>query len=336
MKKASFGIDEFYQQNRIFDLNDTVANRDDFLHSFFSLKSEFFLLGYDLSTLDINKIKYSDFVIYADMPETLPEASEYNKSYLLIFESEVIRPDNWDLEKHKHFCKIFTWNDEYVDGVRYFKINFSHKFPKTISSASMKKEKLCTLIAGNKKVSHPLELYSERVNAINWFEKNHVDDFDLYGAGWDHYRFSGFKLIRALNRIRPLTKWLAPRLRSYKGMVIKKKDVLERYKFAICYENARDIPGYITEKIFDCFFAGCVPVYWGANNVIEHIPAQCFIDRSKFSSYEELYDFMMRMTDGEYLEYLRNIERFLTSESSNQFRSEYFAKTVSKVISDDR
>ena len=48
--------------------------------------------------------------------------------------------------------------------------------------------------------------------------------------------------------------------------------------FAICYENARDIPGYITEKIFDCFFAGCVPIYWGgAPNVTDHIPANTFI-----------------------------------------------------------
>jgi hypothetical protein len=42
--------------------------------------------------------------------------------------------------------------------------------------------------------------------------------------------------------------------------VDSKKNTLEKYKFSICYENARDIPGYITEKIFDCFFAGCVPI----------------------------------------------------------------------------
>jgi len=46
-------------------------------------------------------------------------------------------------------------------------------------------------------------------------------------------------------------------------MVGHKKPIMEQYKFSIYHENARNIPGYITEKIFDSFFAGCVPVYWG-------------------------------------------------------------------------
>jgi hypothetical protein len=32
-----------------------------------------------------------------------------------------------------------------------------------------------------------LELYSKRVEAIKWFEKNHPEDFDFYGIGWDRY-----------------------------------------------------------------------------------------------------------------------------------------------------
>jgi hypothetical protein len=63
---------------------------------------------------------------------------------------------------------------------------------------------------------------------------------------------------------------------------------LEKYKFSICYENARDTPGYITEKIFDCFFAGCVPIYWGANNITDHIPKECFIDKRDFEDYKVL------------------------------------------------
>ena len=35
---------------------------------------------------------------------------------------------------------------------------------------------------------------------------------------------------------------------------------------------AREIPGYITEKIFDCFLARSVPVYWGPGNIADHVP----------------------------------------------------------------
>jgi len=52
------------------------------------------------------------------------------------------------------------------------------------------------MIAGNKRSSHPLELYSERLRAIEWFEKEHPADFDLYGIGWNQNYFSGlFQLL---------------------------------------------------------------------------------------------------------------------------------------------
>lgn len=40
---------------------------------------------------------------------------------------------------------------------------------------------------------------------------------------------------------------------------------LEDYRFVIALENS-DTKGYVTEKIFDTFLAGCIPIYWGSNN----------------------------------------------------------------------
>lgn len=122
---------------------------------------------------------------------------------------------------------------------------------------------------------------------------------------------------------------------SYRGKVDSKKEVLEKYRFAICYENARDIDGYITEKIFDCFFAGCVPIYWGANNIIEHIPKECFIDKREFNSYEKLYEFITNLSDEEYLKYLDAIENYLNSSKADEFRAEYFANTIVEKILND-
>lgn len=111
--------------------------------------------------------------------------------------------------------------------------------------------------------------------------------------------------------------------------------MLEKYKFAICYENARDITGYITEKIFDCFFAGCVPIYWGADNITDHIPKECFIDKREFDSYEKLYDFLRNMSDEVYMKYLNDIEKFLRSEKAYFFSSECFVKTIIETVISD-
>jgi alpha(1,3/1,4) fucosyltransferase len=330
--QACIVVSSPYQNNQIFDLSNLTLNRDNCLLGFYSLRQEFSKIGVHLSTSDVVNLDDSSIVIYNEMPKKMPNRQDKNKSYLLLFESELIRPDNWDLEKHKHFNKIFTWNDEFVDNVKYFKINFSSEFPVSIPKNICNKKKLCTLIAGSKIADHPLELYSKRIEAIRWFEKNHPMDFDLYGIGWGEYKFTGPKIIRVLNKIKPLAKLLAPKFPSYQGMVSEKKSTLERYKFCICYENVKDIPGYITEKIFDCFIAGCIPIYWGADNIEKYIPKKCFIDKNFFNDYDSLYEFINTIDDNTYLAYLNNIENFMNSRKSYQFSHEYFIRTVTTTI----
>jgi len=331
MKKACIVVHSIYGKNRLFNLSDKIINRDNCMYPFWLLKEKFGKNGYELSTQDINSIENSEIVLYNEMPSILPKKDDIKKSYLMIFESELIRPDNWDINKHKYFNKIFTWKDDIVDNKKYFKFNFAQEIPKIISKDISKKEKLCTLIAGNKKVNHPLELYSKRIEAIRWFEANHPEDFEFYGIGWDKYTHPNKYMRYFLNKSN-ISTFFKPNFKSYKGKIKSKKEVLEKYKFAICYENARDIPGYITEKIFDCFFAGCVPIYWGANNITEHIPKECFIDKREFDSYEKLYMYMKNMSDEEYIAYLNDIEKFLNSDKAYQFSSEFFAKIIVKNI----
>lgn len=333
MKKATIVTgNSFYNQNKIFDLSDTMRNRDNCLLPFYYLKNELKTHGFDLATSDIHSEDDADIVLYNEMPKKLPVSGAISKSHLLLFESELIRPDNWDVKRHKHFNKIFTWNDGFVDDKKYYKINFSFELPSVINKEITKKKKLCTLIAGNKRVEHSLELYSKRVEAIRWFERHHPGDFDLYGIGWDRYRFSGSKIIRALNKIKVLTRVLAPKFPSYKGSVEEKKSTLEKYKFAICYENAKDIPGYITEKVFDCFFSGCIPIYWGANNISDHVPSNCYIDKREYSSYKDLYRFLVDMSDDEYSKRLESIEHFLCSEMAIEFSTQHFATVITKQV----
>jgi len=324
-----------YLQNNVIFYEKSSLNRDNIFNNYVELKKEFKKYNYDLSTSDINKIEDSEIIIYFDMPKKLPSIDKIGNSYLILRESELIRPDNYNLEKHNFFSKIFTWHDQLTDNKKYFKLNFSHFFPKNINKDLSKKEKLCVLISGNKSVNHPLELYSKRVEAIRWFEKKHITDFDLYGVGWEKYRFNGSKIINSLNRLPYFPQFFAKLINqtypSYNGVVTNKREIMEKYKFSICYENAKDIPGYITEKIFDSFFAGCVPIYWGANNIFSHIPKGCFIDKRDFDSYEELYKFVRNMPDEKYMNYLINIEKYLSSDDGFLFTGKGFAK---KFVSD--
>ena len=328
---------KYYNKNRMFkDKSSPIG--DDLMYPFVYLGEYLIKKGHKINTIDMDNIGNFDAIVFMDFPTFKNKyfkqlVSDKSKNlYLLIFESEVIRPDNWNIENHKYFKKIFTWNDKFVDNKKYFKINFSSKIPTDLVFDLNKMKKLCTMIAGHKMKSHPLELYTERVKAIRWFEQNHPEDFDLYGIGWDKYYFKD--MLARLNRFNALRKIMKPRYPSYKRPIESKKEVYKKYKFAICYENARNISGYITEKIFDCFFAGCVPIYWGAPNITDHIPTDTFIDRRNFKTHEELYQYLKNMSDREYIGYLDAIKNFIKSDKIYPFSAEYFTRKIIKNITE--
>ena len=53
---------------------------------------------------------------------------------------------------------------------------------------------------------------------------------------------------------------------------------LRCYKFCVAIEKSED-RHYVSEKVYDAFVAGCVPIYVGAPNVLDYVPhADAIID----------------------------------------------------------
>lgn len=53
--------------------------------------------------------------------------------------------------------------------------------------------------------------------------------------------------------------------------------IFNKYKFILCIENSYD-DGYITEKIFNCFFANTIPLYKGSKKIKNYINENRFIN----------------------------------------------------------
>lgn len=232
---------------------------------------------------------------------------------LIIYEPPTVQP--WLFHNHylKYFHKIFTYQDDIIDNKRFFKSYYPVLRPMTQYLKDFQEKKLCCLVSGKWQSTYINELYSERKKAIAFFEKFHPQDFSFGGSGW------------IVNKDYPKT---------CQGR-IKDKDVfLKNFKFSICYENTKELPGYITEKIFDCFHNGCIPIYWGAPNITDHIPENCFIDKRKFNSYEELYDFISNITEEEYNQYITNIQKYLNSKEAQAFTPENYWNSLEKLIVD--
>lgn len=321
-------------KNKIFG----EAERDFSWQPWVIIKELFKKKGFELQTYDqIDDGIKAQSEIHVNTREKVGDIP----SYLIVIEPPQILKRNHDPLLSKDYEAIFTWNDELIDDKKFIKIYY----PNPISLAELvvdgvrERDIFSCIIAGNKAVNHVdgKELYTERVEVIRWFEKNYPNKFSLFGVGWDLPPAKpGF-----VNKVARKLFWSIVKnnsntpFPSYKGKVKRKSDVLRKTRFCFCYENVRDLHGYITEKIFDCFFSGCVPIYWGAANVAEYIPLNCFVDRRRFESTAELYQHLASIDDSEYKQYQTNIAKFLKSEDAGLFSAEAFAeKIVSKVSRD--
>jgi alpha(1,3/1,4) fucosyltransferase len=198
---------------------------------------------------------------------------------------------------------MFTWDDRLVDNVRYFKHNFTADLqdanPTALTREQFMLRKPVVLMQTRKTHTHPNSLYHKRDNIIQFFENKASGLFDLWGRNWEGHR-------------------------TWRGAAKNKMDVLKNYRFCIAFENCNHARGYITEKLLDCFLAGVVPVYWGAPNVTDHVPAECFIDMRRFKFYEDLLDFMNDLTYDDYMKYMYAAQKYLASPQSEQFFNAHF------------
>lgn len=336
-----------FENNIIFKHKDS----NNFNSSWVYLKEELSKIGYDFKTVDDNNLSTAEKILFIDevslgipkkeksqirrlakkvlgvtppkpLRDTYNEAIKLglrNKMVLLLWEPEVIDKDNYTKELYDKFDTILTWNDDLVDNIKFFKYFHPHsgvEYPNP--NVAFVNKKMLVNISMNKYSPHKDDLYRERRESIKFFEKKLVDQFDLFGYGWN-------QPVKRHGRILP---FLTHKYQSYRGTCEDKHQVLSKYKFSLCYENIKNVNGWITEKIFDCFQARTIPIYWGSENINNYIPKNTFIDRRDFKNHSELLEFLESIDEKKYNKYLESIGLFLKSEAYKKFLPENFAKII--------
>lgn len=194
------------------------------------------------------------------------------------------------------------------------------------------------------------ELYTARLQAVEYFYR--YREVDLYGPGWERmpsrvggsllpmavrrlFRESGAELSlwRLRQRVAPDPLYVAAAA-AHRGVAKSKPDTLGRYTFALCFENMH-IKGWMTEKIFDCFFAGTVPVYWGATDVHEWVPRDAFIDMRDFHGFGELRDYLRGLSPQEVEQYREAGREYIESAAFDPFRKSTFVDLFRRLVRED-
>ena len=244
----------------------------------------------------------ADLLILMDFPRS-PPTPKTKRTFFVIYEPDMILPENWNKSYHVICDKVFTWDDRFIDNKLYFKSNFTCDLqdarPLGLTHEQFMLRKPFVLMQTRKTHTHPNSLYGKRDTAVTFFQNKAPAMFDLWGRNWE-----GFS--------------------SWRGAAENKLEVLKNYRFCIAYENCNHARGYITEKMLDCLLAGVVPVYLGAPNVTDHIPAECFVDMRNFKYYEDLLEFLNNIDYDAYMRYMTAIHDFIASPQAEQFYNTHF------------
>lgn len=305
--------EERFLRDKLFDIEDKITNVDDRQTPFYEMKLELERQGHQVHTVDLYEDLFAvDYFLFFEKDLFwLEKVIQLGLSERMIYcnaEPPSVNPLNCPkgYEKIKrYFPYILTWNDEWVDGQTIFKRNIPYYFQDNIGEVPFSERKLLTSISGNKKSSHPDELYSERERVLTFFENNYSDDIDFYGTGWEETRHP-----------------------CYRGKVDKKYETFWKYRFALCFENIKNMSGYVTEKILDCLTSGIVPIYAGAKNIDEYIPRECYIDYWQFPGYEQLADFLNSVDEEHFNQYLQAAKDFLASDRTLVFSGAEYARDI--------
>lgn len=269
--------------------------------------------GYTMRTMDLNQ--YERALVSAQPPKAdkilvwnyiIPSTSALfklpkDKLVYFLWEPWPIDPSYYDL-----YTRIYTYDDSLVDGKKFFKFYYPVIQQMRSELPAFEEKKFCTLVASN--------WTEDRVKMIKFFETKPEGEFEFFGNSTYNSKL-------------------------YRGAIPgghtsdEKIATLKNYRFCVCFENTHHLKGYITEKIFGCFAAGCVPIYWGAPNVETYIPKNCFIDYRDFPTNEALYQYLKAMSKESYAQYLDNIRTYLQSEKAQLFTPAHFDKVFYEAIS---
>ncbi len=325
----------FSTEAALLDMNNRYASyyncRRCFLDLIESLREDGLTVKFVASCPDT--IHPQDFLLvfdhWFDPGKDFIDTFSHDHRILFLWEPEHVQPWGYDKALHARYARVFTWNDDLVDNKKYFKFYIPQPFLQMVQEPiDFSSKKLCTMIASNKLWEHPNELYRKRQEAAFFFECYAPNDFDLWGWYWT----AGSKTYRG---VIPLSERRSEDTANLAIAHQTKLDYLRYYRFAICYENLAKTHGYITEKIFDCFSAGCVPIYWGADNISDYIPSGCYIDRRTFANNRDLYIYIKNMSIETYQGYIKNIQDFLQSEKAYPFSTTFFIQTIRKALAYD-
>ena len=309
--------------DRLFDVSDSRLNRDGTLLPYARLKASFDQRGIAVHTADFmfeGRVEASNSHYWslgiADNYKNISPSSSVELKGFLIMEPPVVAPHLYAMlpELTSAFETVYTHNiigDGYqlegVNASRLRQLYWQQPYDDAVErywNQTDRQNRLVAIAGNHNPGRRRPEFYSRRIEAIAALV--HADGIDLFGRGWERWwnRSSAWW---------PYWRHALSLRKAWRGPSGDKLLTLSAYRFSLCFENM-PMAGYLTEKIFDCLYAGTVPVYLGAPDIDELIPAEAFVDMRNFDSYAEMLTFVQGMSHADWEDKRRVGREFLQTK----------------------
>jgi hypothetical protein len=311
-------------------------NNGEFFLPYAQLRAGFLQEGIELNTPDVNAGRNVAFEFHINAQRRTPSG----RAYVYLYENPLIRPLNRDRSALEKYERWFGWDESLSDDARFVRVPYPNAFPEWPLAGPELRPIFCVLVASNKALAthDQRDQYKERVRIIDWYERNAPGDFHLYGNGWEVRASRPGRWGRLLGKAAKLMSRISRPQSPYAtwhGMVDDKIELLGRSRFCLAHENCRDLPGYVTEKLFDCFRAGCVPVYVGPREIRDLVPPDCFVDGRDYPDPKDLDAHLRSINDERYRAYQQAAKSFFESGQADRFGRPHFVRTIiSSVLAD--
>jgi len=313
----------------LFDLSNPGLNRDDQLLPFHRMREHMALRGICVQTADfmfkdgvknMQNTTYYSFGLLDNFERIVLERRARLASFV-IMEPPVVAPLLYEALPRltEVFEKVFVHNTngdgyslEGVDTDRLRKLYWPIPYADALEPywGYGKRMKRVVVINGSHNPrSKNRELYSLRIKAMADLSKLGV--VDLFGMGWDRWWSRESMWLPYWQNRRAI-------MSIYKGKCASKFEVLQNYEFCLCFENMQ-MDGYITEKIFDCIYAGTIPLYRGAPDISNYIPGDIFVDCRQYLTWEKMWEEIAAIPTEKLNEMRKAGRDFLRSESARNF-----------------
>lgn len=325
-------IDPSYPEfgnDRLFDLADPRLNRDDQLLPMSRLRDTQVARGHAVHTADLlfdgapEERRGAEYFSLGMLRDYTTEAFRgVRLKAFVIMEPPVVAPHLYDAlpTLTRLFERVYVHNahgDGYslagVDASRLRHLFWPAPFSDVLAAQWGNPDRLNKLVLINGKHlprGRPGELYGHRIEAM--LALGAKGRLDLFGRGWDRWRDRRWLL-------RPSYWMMRHRVASiYRGACDSKYQVLSKYNFCLCFENM-EMRSYMTEKLFDCLYVGTIPVYLGAPDIEDFVPAETFVDARRFRSWESLWTHLESLDPTELTRMREAGAAFVRSERARPF-----------------